>query len=123
MAGGLSFLGGLFGLFFSAASSNYVPKKTREKRETFSEIFKYEKPTKEVEAVYKKWSVKRGPNQRGEWMYKCGGETLGESQKIWWKHVYEDEGVEVREDYLNYISGICDEKWRTYITTHRRTRK
>lgn len=113
MAGGFSFLLGLIGLFGSSAASNYKPKKQRELESIHHELFHYEKPSREVEEIYYKW-MGRYQNTRGEWPHKmCGpkGEPLSyaQSKKLWWKHIFEDEGVEVSEAYLNNISGVSDE--------------
>lgn len=119
MAGGLSFLLGLLGLFGSAAASNYVPKKQRELLNVHSEMFHYDEPSPEVKAIHDKWQ-NRYQNTRGEWPYKIqwpdGRKTTAkESKMLWWKHIYEDEGVEVSQQYLNVISGLSDERFHDYV--------
>ena len=59
-----------------------------------------------MRAVRRKWSGIYN-NQRGEWYNQLGPKDAWPEQrkKIWWQHVYEDEGVPVSEGYLNHISG------------------
>lgn len=120
MAGGFSFLGGLLALFVGSATSGYVPKDVREKREEYHEIFGNSEPTKEEKAVYDKWRSKY-QNQRGEWLYKLAS-TSSESQKIWWEHVFEDEGVVPSVRFLNRISGVCNDQWNDYMSRRRKRR-
>ncbi len=106
MLGATAFLLGVAGLFGSAAmvgtensnissSGGYgIPS------ETDRDV------SAQVRAVYRKWSGTYN-NQRGEWYNRLGTEGMWPEQrkKIWWQHVYEDEGVPVSEGYLNHISG------------------
>lgn len=113
MAGGLSFLLGMIGLFSSAATSSYVPKERRELENFHHDLFCYDEPSSEAKRIYEKWQFKY-QNTRGEWEYKItgpNGERLSpaQSKKLWWKHIFEDEGVEVSNAYLNDISGVSDE--------------
>lgn len=120
MAGGFSFLGGLLALFVGSATSGYVPKDVREKRDEFHEIYGNSEPTKEEKEIYEKWRCK-GQNQRGEWLYKLAS-TSSASQKIWWTHVFEDEGVVPSVRFLNRISGVCDDQWDDYMSRRRKRR-
>lgn len=118
MAGGLSFLLGLFGLFGASASNHYVPKEQKKLLDIHTKMFSYEDPSPEVKAIYKKWQ-NRYQNTRGEWSYKIDWPdgrktTLKESKMLWWKHIFEDEGVEVSQQYLNVISGLSNERFRDY---------
>ena len=106
MLGATAFLLGVAGLFGSAAmmgaenrsissGSHYgIPS------ETDNDV------SAEVRAIHRKWSGVYN-NKRGEWYNQLGTEGMWPEQrkKIWWQHVYEDEGVPVSEGYLNRISG------------------
>lgn len=115
MAGGLSFILGMVGLFVSAGSRNYVPKEKRDLLSAYDEINSAPPPSEAVKAVYEKWKFKR-QNGRGEWIYKVeGAHSSYHSAKLWWKHIYEDEGVEVSDKYLNKISGYVNELFRKEV--------
>lgn len=115
MAGGLSFILGMVGLFVSAGSRNYVPKEKRDLQNAFHDIYTAPPPSDAVKAVYEKWHFKR-QNGRGEWIYKvAGAHSSYHSAKLWWKHIYEDEGVAVSDKYLNKISGYFNELFRNEV--------
>ena len=112
MSGGSSFLFGLLSLFIGAGTSNHKTKKQKEMAKAYEYTHQYEEPPFEVVSVYKRWRC-RYVNTRGEFPYKikdANGNLLKGpfSQREWWRHIYEDEGIEVDERYLNYISGISD---------------
>ena len=120
MAGGFYFIGGLNDLFVGSSTTWYVTQDVSEKREEYHEIFGNSEPTKEEKAIYDKWSGKY-QNQRGEWLYKLAS-TSSASQKIWWTHVFEDEGVVPSVRFLNRISGVCDDQWDNYMSRRRKRR-
>ena len=106
MLGATAFLLGVAGLFGSAAMMGA-------ENSNISSSGGYGIPSEtdrdvsaQVRAVYRKWSGTYN-NQRGEWYNQLGPKDAWPEQrkKIWWQHVYENEGFPVSEGYLNHISG------------------
>ncbi len=106
MLGATAFLLGVAGLFGSAAMMGAENRNISSgcsygiPSETDNDV------SAQVRAVHRKWSGTYN-NQRGEWYNQLGPKDAWPEQrkKIWWQHVYEDEGVPVSEGYLNHISG------------------
>ena len=105
MLGATAFLLGVAGLFGSAAMMGAENRSSSAggygiPSETDNDV------SAQVRAVHRKWSGTYN-NQRGEWYNQLGPKDAWPEQrkKIWWQHVYEDEGVPVSEGYLNHISG------------------
>ena len=106
MLGATAFLLGVAGLFGSAAMMGA-------ENSNISSSGGYGIPSEtdrdvsaQVRAVHQKWMGTYN-NQRGEWYNQLGPKDAWPEQrkKIWWQHVYEDEGVPASEGYLNHISG------------------
>ena len=106
MLGATAFLLGVAGLFGSAAMMGA-------ENSNISSSGGYGIPSEtdrdvsaQVRAVHQKWMGTYN-NQRGEWYNQLDPKDAWPEQrkKIWWQHVYEDEGVPVSEGYLNHISG------------------
>lgn len=106
MLGATAFLLGLGGLFVSAAVSGSESRSASASINDGIPVLYDKDVSAPVRAVRNKWRGKYN-NQRGEWYNQLGPKNAWPEQrkKIWWQHVYEDEGVEVPEGYLNYISG------------------
>lgn len=116
MLGGIAFILGLGGLFTSACISGH------ENRQASSGInygipVEYDQDVSaQVRAVRNKWYGVL-MNQRREVWNQLGGKFDWPEQrkKIWWRHVYEDEGVPVSEGYLNNISGWHSRYYFEYV--------
>ena len=105
MLGATAFVLGVAGLFGSAAMMGTENRSSSAggygiPSETDNDV------SAQVRAVRRKWTGVYN-NKRGEWYNQLGTEGMWPEQrkKIWWQHVYEDEGVPVSEGYLNHISG------------------
>lgn len=126
MSGGSSFLIGLLSIFVGVGTSNHKTKKQKELLQAYEDTHRYEEPSKEAEEIYQKWRY-QCTNTRGEFRYKItdkNGELLrGPFSKCeWWRHIFEDEGVEVNERYLHYISGLSDYYYMRQANLYRKYR-
>lgn len=110
MLGGFGLILGIAGLFGSAAAAGYTSNDIKD----FNALGAYQRsisePTPEEKAIYEKWRGHRF-NNRKETYYMLMQEhhlDCADGKRLWWKHVFEDEKIEVNPNYLDRISGVHD---------------